>query len=435
MMMIFFYMFMMMPLFFFVYSFFFYEVSLMFLFLVICFKSVNFYFSCLSYDFGLDLYSYGFILLSLLISSLMIISSYNYNYSIFLLMIIYFLCFFLMVIFCVLNIFYMYVFFEFSLVPLMIMIIGWGYQPERLLSGIYLFFYTFFGSLPFLIMTMLIYNLNNSLFFDYVFFIDEFIFYLFIFFIFLVKFPMFMLHFWLPKAHVQAPVMGSMILAGLLLSIGGYGFIRFLYMFELSSLKYGYVWYSLSIFGCVILSIVCYSQGDMKCLIAYSSVSHMGMCLMGLLTMSTWGVLGSYFMMIGHGLCSSGMFCVSNIYYERLMSRSFFLTKGMFMYMPSLSFFWFILCMFNMSCPPSVNFISELMIMNSMISYWLSSFYYLVFICFFCSCFSFYLFIYIHHGSFHNMYSYSLCNFREFLMLFIHIFPMIFYLFIMNFFY
>nr|WRQ18272.1 NADH dehydrogenase subunit 4 [Onukigallia onukii] len=400
------------------------------------FNNFDFFFCNLSYSFGLDSFSFGLIFLSIFIVSLMMLSKYNLfsiNYSSFLLFMNFMLYLSLFLVFSVLNIFMMYVFFEFSLVPLLVMIFGWGYQPERLISGLYLFFYTLFASLPLFLLITHLYLNYYSLFFDYYFgFSLSFIIHFIMIFAFLVKFPLFMLHFWLPKAHVHSPVYGSMILAGLLLKIGGYGIIRFMYIYEAGFLYNSYIWYSLSIYGSFIVSLICLIQGDMKCLIAYSSVAHMGLCLMGLLSMSKFGLLGSYFLMIGHGFCSSGLFYLANVSYERLLSRSFYLNKGMIIFMPTLTMFWFIFCSFNMSCPPSLNFLSEIFIMMSMISYWSYSFIYLIMISFFSAFFSFFLFSYSQHGSYHNCYSFSFVSFCEYLVIYLHMIPILLLIFLIN---
>nr|WRY72430.1 NADH dehydrogenase subunit 4 [Farynala starica] len=397
------------------------------------------FFSLISYNYGIDYYSYGLIILMMLIVSLMIISSnliyksFLKSFFLFVNLVLYLVLF---LVFTSLNMLIMYLFFEFSLIPLLVLIYIWGYQPERLISGLYLFFYTLFASLPFLL--IIIYFMTNkmTLYFDMKFILPHsFLIHMFIIFAFMVKLPMFMVHFWLPKAHVQAPISGSMILAGLLLKIGGYGFIRFMSLYEFSFLCYSFIWYSFAIVGCVLVSIICLIQGDVKCLIAYSSVAHMGMCLIGLLTMSKWGILGSYLMMISHGLCSSGLFCLSNFCYERYSSRSFFLNKGLINFMPSMSFMWFMFCAFNMSCPPSLNFFSEIFIINSMLMYWSNSFLFFFFISFFSACFSYFLYSYIQHGLHHSFYSYSLGGCREYLLMFVHLFPLLFMILSMNFYY
>nr|YP_010996526.1 NADH dehydrogenase subunit 4 [Sophonia fuscomarginata]WPC85268.1 NADH dehydrogenase subunit 4 [Sophonia fuscomarginata] len=414
-----------------------YMYQFMLLVLIILFALSYFgnFFCLISYFFGIDEISYMLIILTLLISSLMVISmsSMNNLYKDFYLMMNLVLCMSLMIVFSTMSMVYMYVFFEFSLIPLMIMIIGWGYQPERLISGFYLFFYTLFASLPFLLLLIYFYMNFNSVFFDYSFgYSSNVILYFCMIFAFLVKLPMFMLHFWLPKAHVQAPIAGSMILAGLLLKIGGYGIIRFMFLYDYLFNNFNFVLYSLAIVGSLMVSLICLIQGDVKCLIAYSSVSHMGMCLMSLVSMTKWGVISCYLMMISHGLCSSGLFCLANIYYERVFSRSFFINKGMMSLMPSMSLFWFLMCSFNMSCPPSINFISEVLIINSMINYWSFSLYFLFLISFFSACFSFYLFSFTQHGQFFNSYCQTFSFVREYLTIFIHVCPIFFILLIID---
>nr|YP_010363429.1 NADH dehydrogenase subunit 4 [Atkinsoniella yunnanana]UNZ12530.1 NADH dehydrogenase subunit 4 [Atkinsoniella yunnanana] len=423
------YMFFMIPLLFFNKIWYLVQFSFMMLIFIFCMCSCNLYFSNISYYFGLDYISYGLIILSLLISSLMIFASssiYSLNNKDFFIFMNLILCLCLILVFSFLNMFMMYIFFEFSLIPLMILIFGWGYQPERLISGLYLFFYTLFASLPLLMLILYMYINYKSMFFDMSYgYSYSFIIHFCMIFAFLVKLPMFMLHFWLPKAHVEAPISGSMILAGLMLKIGGYGLIRFMFIYENMFFKYSFLWFSLSIVGSISVSLICLIQGDVKCLIAYSSVAHMGMSLMGLLTMTKFGLYGSYLMMLGHGLCSSGLFCLTNISYERMLSRSFMLNKGFMIYMPSMCMIWFMFCSFNMSCPPSINFISEIFIMNSMIFYWSNSIYYVLMISFFAACFSFYLFSFTQHGKFHYMYSCFECSVREYILMVVHLVPLI----------
>nr|UFK32177.1 NADH dehydrogenase subunit 4 [Limassolla emmrichi] len=397
------------------------------------------FFSMISYGYGVDFYSYSLIILSMLIISLMIISSNMIKLSLksneFLLVNL-MLCLSLILIFSSLNMLIMYMMFEFSLIPLLVLIYVWGYQPERLISGLYLFMYTLFASLPFLLVLINIFVCQNSLYFGLYYGTSlNFFNHLFLIFAFLVKLPMFMVHFWLPKAHVQAPVSGSMILAGLMLKIGGYGLIRFMFMFEESFLKYSYIWFSLSVVGCILVSLISLIQGDLKSLIAYSSVAHMSMCIIGIFSMTNWGILGAYLMMISHGLCSSGLFCLANFIYERYSSRSFYLNKGLINLMPSMSLIWFLFCAFNMSCPPSLNFLSEVYIINSMMSYWSYSFVYFIFISFFSACFSYYLYSFIQHGVPHILYSYNSGNVREFLLMMIHLIPLFLVIFMLNFLY
>nr|YP_011036766.1 NADH dehydrogenase subunit 4 [Conlopa bredoni]WRK21435.1 NADH dehydrogenase subunit 4 [Conlopa bredoni] len=388
----------------------------------------NFFYSSISYFFGIDFFSFYLVILSIIIFLVILLSvNYNLNYSYngFLVFNVIFLFLFIVLLFFSMNMFVMYLFFEFSLFPLIVCIFGWGYQPDRLISSLYLFFYTLFASLPLLFLIIYLYLNCNSLFFDYCFYFgSSFFFYLFFNLAFLVKLPIFLVHFWLPRAHVQAPVFGSMVLAGILLKIGGYGLIRFMYMIEVLHFLYSDYFFSFCIYGCLVVSLLCLVQSDFKVMIAYSSIVHMSMSLMGILSFSIFGLMGSFYMMLSHGLCSSGLFYLCNIYYSRLLSRSFFLVKGMIFFFPSLSFLLFLFSVFNMGCPPSLNFFSELMIFLSSIMYFNSSFFYLLFISFFSSCFCFYMFSYSQHGFFSSFYSFFLVYSSEYLVLLFHLFPL-----------
>lgn len=183
------------------------------------------------------------------------------------------------------NIFLFYLFFELRLIPVLLLILGWGYQPERLQAGLYLFFYTLLASLPILVSIFILYENFFTLRFEILKFINIKSGYLFIFIcsVFFVKIPIFFLHLWLPKAHVEAPVSGSIILAGVILKLGGYGLIRVLPIFTLLIQKIS-ILFSISLVGGVIVSFICIRQRDIKSLVAYSSVSHIGIVLAGLLT-------------------------------------------------------------------------------------------------------------------------------------------------------
>nr|YP_010478250.1 NADH dehydrogenase subunit 4 [Nesophrosyne montium]UVI59694.1 NADH dehydrogenase subunit 4 [Nesophrosyne montium] len=399
-------------------------IFLMFIYKMNCTE----FFGFISYGLGVDKYSYCLICLSFIIGGLMLMSMVISNnslklFSFFNLL----LTISLFINFSSLNFIYMYVSFEFVLLPLMVLILGWGYQPERLISGMYLFFYTVFASLPLLVLILYMSHCVSCLFFDYlklnsVNILIHFVLML----VFMVKFPMYLLHYWLPSAHVQAPVSGSMILAGLMLKIGGYGLIRVMNIYEYMFIKYSYIWFTFSVVGSFLVALICLVQGDVKCMIAYSSISHMGMVIMGMMTMSIWGLTGSYMLMLGHGFCSSGLFYVANILYSRTKSRSFYVNSGLMVYIPSLSLVWFLLCVFNMSCPPSLNFMSEFMILISMMSFWGCSCYWFIFISFMCACFSYYLYSYSFHGVYHNLYSFSMISVMEYLCIIIHLVPLIF---------
>nr|WAX39763.1 dehydrogenase subunit 4 [Conophyma sp.] len=385
----------------------------------------------ISYFFGVDYFSFSLILLSFWVCSLMItasgsvyLSSYHSNFFIFMVLI---LMVMLYCSFASLSLLSFYIFFEASLVPTLLLILGWGYQPERLQAGIYLIFYTLIASLPLLLVLFKVYNYMNTLYFPLMLDFGScyFMFYIFMILAFLVKMPMFLVHLWLPKAHVEAPISGSMILAGVLLKLGGYGIFRVMKIISYLGLKYNYFWLSLSLSGGVIVSFICFRQVDLKSLIAYSSVAHMSMVIGGLMTMNWWGCLGSLSLMIGHGLCSSGLFCLSNIIYERLGSRSLLINKGMINLMPGMALWWFLLSSSNMAAPPSLNLVGELSLINSIMSWSTISFLALIFLSFFSAVYTLYMYSYSQHGSYYaGVYTFSLGYLREYHLLLLHWLPL-----------
>nr|AND96650.1 NADH deshydrogenase subunit 4 [Eurysternus inflexus] len=401
---------------------------LMFFLFLISF-SYNYLFKNISYFLGCDLLSYSMVLLSIWICSLMLMASEglyykNYYYNLFMFILI-ILLISLFLTFTSMNLFMFYLFFEVSLIPTLFLIVGWGYQPERLQAGIYLLFYTLLASLPMMISIFFYYEMFFSL--D-VFFMNNLVnnwyMYMCMNMVFFIKMPMYLVHLWLPKAHVEAPVSGSMILAGILLKLGGYGLMRFMNLFLFIGIKMNLIFIVLSLFGGVLISLVCLRQVDIKSLIAYSSVSHMGLVLSGIMTMTMWGMIGALIMMIAHGLCSSGLFCLANMNYERLNSRSLYLNKGMINFIPSLSLWWFLLCSSNMAAPPSFNLLGEIFLINSLVSWNLLSMMMLMFLSFFSAVYSLYLYSYVQHGKLNFNFSFSMGYSREYLLLFLHWLPL-----------
>nr|BDH80291.1 NADH dehydrogenase subunit 4 [Moina macrocopa] len=327
-----------------------------------------------------DNYSFVLVMLSFWVTALMFMASYYINFNnkfpgLFSLMILMML-FFLLMSFSTSNFMMFYVMFEASLIPIFLLVLGWGYQPERVSASYYLLFYTLTASLPLLIGLISAYDYFCSL--DYfIFFVESMVepftfsspFFVILILAFMVKMPVYFFHLWLPKAHVEAPVAGSMILAGVLLKLGGYGLIR-LFMFSEDNMLESFSWLTtLSIFGAILGSLICLRQTDVKSLVAYSSVAHMALVLMGLSMGSYISVAGAIIIMVAHGLCSSGLFSLVGMVYERVSSRSLLVLRSGLSMAPSLSLWWFLLSVANMAAPPTPNLAGEILIFISSLSF------------------------------------------------------------------
>nr|QID02645.1 NADH dehydrogenase subunit 4 [Scrobicularia plana] len=295
-------------------------------------------------------------------------------------------------------------FFESSLIPTVGLILGWGHQPERLQAGLQMIMYTVCGSLPLLVILVSIwYNsgtdnmvilsnlsldfMGGSSFFWFMLLVGM-----------LVKVPVFFVHGWLPKAHVEAPLSGSMMLAGILLKLGIYGVCRVLWCVGAPSGNLTYFIMSVSLWGGVVCSLLCLCFYDVKSVIAYSSIAHMALSLGGIMSLSSLGWMGGICMAIAHGVCSPCLFSLANYTYMGSGSRSILLCKGLLKSMPALSSMWFLFCVVNMGCPPSINFFSECMLFCSIAGFSWDLLIPLFLLCFLAAGYSLFLYSTVNHG-------------------------------------
>nr|WNH23726.1 NADH dehydrogenase subunit 4 [Sebastapistes fowleri] len=279
--------------------------------------------------------------------------------------------------FCATEMMMFYIMFEATLIPTLMIITRWGNQKERLNAGIYFMFYTLVGSMPLLVALMLLYAKTGSLSLIILQFHEPFmaptleykLWWIACLGAFLVKMPLYGVHLWLPKAHVEAPIAGSMILAAVLLKLGGYGMIRMMVVLGPSAKELSYPFIIIALWGVIMTSATCLRQTDLKSLIAYSSVSHMGLVVAGILVQTPWGLAGSLILMIAHGLTSSALFCLANTSYERTHSRTLLLARGMQMVLPLMASWWFLATLANLALPPLPNLMAELMIITALFSW------------------------------------------------------------------
>nr|YP_009040775.1 NADH dehydrogenase subunit 4 [Aseraggodes kobensis]AIB02980.1 NADH dehydrogenase subunit 4 [Aseraggodes kobensis] len=285
--------------------------------------------------------------------------------------------FFLILAFSATELIMFYVMFETTLVPTLILITRWGNQAERLNAGTYFLFYTLAGSLPLLIallslqnstgtLSLLILQYSNA---NHPDLIMNKIWWAACLLAFLVKMPLYGLHLWLPKAHVEAPVAGSMVLAAVLLKLGGYGMMRVMTMLEPMTKEMSYPFIILATWGIIMTGTICLRQTDLKSLIAYSSVSHMGLVAGGILIQTPLGLTGAMILMIAHGLTSSALFCLANTNYERTHSRTMLLARGLQAVLPLMATWWLIASLANLALPPLPNLMGELAIMTSLFNW------------------------------------------------------------------
>ena len=330
---------------------------------------LGFDFLNLYFFLGLDGVSLFFFILSSFLIFLCILFIWDEKMIKEYVIILLFLDLLLLVVFSILDTLLFYIFFEAILIPMYIMIGLWG-SRERKIRAVYLFFfYTLLGSLCMLLGLLYIYSELGTLNYDYIYFhkltfTEQYWLWLAFFLSFASKIPLFPFHLWLPEAHVEAPTVGSVLLAGILLKLGVYGFLRFnLNLFPEASFYFSPLIFILSILGIIYASMNALRQTDLKRIVAYSSVAHMNLVTMGIFSFNILGIEGSILQSISHGFVSGAMFLLIGILYQRYHSRFLLYYSGLTHTMPLYSSFFCMFTMANIALPGTSSFIGEFLLL------------------------------------------------------------------------
>jgi proton-translocating NADH-quinone oxidoreductase chain M len=325
----------------------------------------------LNLNLGIDGISLFFVLLTTMLISLCLLTSWNsitFNLKEYLISFL-IMEFFLIGVFCVLDLLLFYIFFESVLIPMFLIIGIWGSRERKIRAAYFFFLYTLLGSILMLLSIIYIYSQVGTT--DYEILLtfsfsqlEQYILWFTFFLSFATKVPMVPVHLWLPEAHVEAPTAGSVILAGVLLKLGTYGFIRFsLPLFPEASFYFSPIVYIFAAISIVYASFTAIRQTDFKRIIAYTSVAHMNLVMLGIFSFNTIGLEGSILQSLGHGFVASALFLIIGVVYDRHGTRLIKYYGGLVHLMPIYIFIFLFFTMANIGLPGTGNFVGEFLIL------------------------------------------------------------------------